>query len=161
MPVAISFGSLEPDSVMLWNVMIMPITVPTRPSSGPAATASRRKAWKRSSRGTSRSTASEMRSSATSASSSMLTGSPLRRQSTRPSGLSLVRLVEMRELTRHGRAHAHEVDELIRGEQAADDADRDDDVADGFALLDSFPHVRALDDIESSTPRDGSTTACT
>ncbi len=24
MPVAMSFGSLEPDSVMLWNVMIMP-----------------------------------------------------------------------------------------------------------------------------------------
>ncbi len=33
-----SFGSLEPDSVMLWNVRIMPTTVPIRPSSGPAAT---------------------------------------------------------------------------------------------------------------------------
>ena len=62
MPLAISLGSLEPDSVMLWKVMIMPITVPISPSSGPAATASRRKAWKRSSRGTSRSTASEIRS---------------------------------------------------------------------------------------------------
>ena len=38
MPLAMSFGSLEPDSVMLWNVMIMPTTVPIRPSSGPAAT---------------------------------------------------------------------------------------------------------------------------
>ncbi len=37
-PLAISFGSLEPDSVMLWNVRIMPTTVPIRPSSGPAAT---------------------------------------------------------------------------------------------------------------------------
>ncbi len=42
---AIRRGSPEPDSVMLWKVMIMPMTVPTRPSKGPAATASRRKDW--------------------------------------------------------------------------------------------------------------------
>ena len=50
-PCAISFGSLEPDSVMLWNVRIIPMTVPIRPSNGPAATASRRNAWNRSSCG--------------------------------------------------------------------------------------------------------------
>ena len=125
MPLAISRGSLEPDSVMLWKVMIMPITVPIRPSSGPAATARRRNAWKRSSCGTSRSTASEMRSSTTSASSS--TWSPDRRSprvSTRPSGLSLSRLVELRASWRaHRDARADQEEGLVEREQRADHAD--------------------------------------
>ena len=66
MPCAISFGSLEPEATIAWKVMIMPMTVPIRPSSGPAATARRRNDWKRSSFGISRSTASESRNSASS-----------------------------------------------------------------------------------------------
>ena len=67
MPWAIRRGSLVPEATIARNVMIMPMTVPMRPSNGPAATASRKNDWKRSRRGTSRSTASEMRSSASSA----------------------------------------------------------------------------------------------
>ena len=61
-----SFGSLVPEATIARNVMIMPMTVPMSPSNGPAATASRRNDWNRSSLGTSRNTASEIRSSASS-----------------------------------------------------------------------------------------------
>jgi hypothetical protein len=87
MPVAIRRGSLVPDATIAWNVMIMPMTVPMRPNNGPAATASRRNDWKRSSFGTSRSTASEIRSSASSALSLLRLPSPRYAINTRPSGL--------------------------------------------------------------------------
>ena len=147
-----------PDATIARNVMIMPMTVPIKPSNGPAATASRRNDWKRSSFGL-RATPPPRCAAPRAPAFSMRLPSPRNASSTRPSGLFGLRLVEIPQLRRHCQPRDDQISALEHRQQHAENADGDDHVADDLAVFDAPNQFGRSTYSPSSAPLAGSTTA--
>ena len=140
-PPAMSFGSPVPNNVIAWKVLIIPVTVPSSPSSGATTEMMRMKVRKRLSGGISFRIASSSFRSRVSGSAWGLFAWILR---TRPSGLS-VRAGGI-DLGGNLPADEPERNETLDAEEYADDAENDRDVPDQPALLDAVPETRGLDE---------------